>query len=114
MVVPVDALDAILRFPNPSVNYTLSVTLRLDIFYGASLPSPNSHRLPIQSVSSHGARSFSDMFATYNFIEYSRTSTYVVGWTVYNVTRGLSPDNCLGRQIRIKQIRKVIDKNSYP
>lgn len=155
-----DAVDAILQVPNPSVNYTLSISLRLDIFHNASLPSRNSNHLRRQHVSSHKARSFSDvcerelfhgnstsasisyvsqrncafasgadsgsvisldtpatirkkMFATYQWIKYPNTSTYVVGWTVYNVTRGLAPDKCLGPHNRIREIRKVIDENRY-
>ncbi|KAL3196644.1 hypothetical protein MRX96_015414 [Rhipicephalus microplus] len=53
------------------------------------------------------------MFATYQWIKYPNTSTYVVGWTVYNVTRGLAPDKCLGPHNRIREIRKVIDENRY-
>ncbi|KAL1485339.1 hypothetical protein MTO96_010194 [Rhipicephalus appendiculatus] len=36
------------------------------------------------------------MIETYRWINYSRTSTHVVGWTVYNVTRSLAPPECLG------------------
>ncbi|KAL1470511.1 hypothetical protein MTO96_040375 [Rhipicephalus appendiculatus] len=54
------------------------------------------------------------MIETYRWIKYSNTSTYVVGWTVYNVTCGLAPEECLGHQNRIREIRKIIDENKYP
>ncbi|KAL1414952.1 hypothetical protein MTO96_007089 [Rhipicephalus appendiculatus] len=51
------------------------------------------------------------MIETYRSMTYSRTATHVVGWTVYNVTAGLAPPECLGYHNRITEIRKVIDEN---
>ncbi|KAH7950714.1 hypothetical protein HPB52_000019 [Rhipicephalus sanguineus] len=53
------------------------------------------------------------MIETYRWLTYSRTSTHVVGWMVYNVTSGLAPPECLGHHNRIREIRKVIDENKY-
>ncbi|KAL1485340.1 hypothetical protein MTO96_010195, partial [Rhipicephalus appendiculatus] len=54
------ALKAILRIPNPSVNYTLTISLRLDVFYGASLPASGTNTLQRRHVLSHETRSFSE------------------------------------------------------
>ncbi|XP_075748071.1 uncharacterized protein LOC142813994 [Rhipicephalus microplus] len=51
------------------------------------------------------------MRETYHMIGYSKTDTYVVGWTVYNVTNCLAPTDCGGYHNRISEIRKIIDEN---
>lgn len=49
--------------------------------------------------------------ATYRHLGYGMTNTYVIGWSVYNVTHGLAPKQCNGTDNRISQVRKVLDEN---
>ncbi|XP_037273642.2 uncharacterized protein LOC119165634 [Rhipicephalus microplus] len=51
------------------------------------------------------------MVAVYRRLGWSLTAAYVIGWSVFNVTRGLAPQQCNGPDNRIKQIRKVLDNN---
>ncbi|XP_049513839.1 uncharacterized protein LOC125941007 [Dermacentor silvarum] len=49
--------------------------------------------------------------AAYRHLGYGKTSQYIIGWSVYNVTHGMAPQSCNGTNNRINQIRKVIDDN---
>ncbi|XP_054924964.1 uncharacterized protein [Dermacentor andersoni] len=51
------------------------------------------------------------MVAAYRHLGYAKTSQYVIGWSVYNVTHGMAPQSCNGTNNRIDEIRKVIDDN---
>ncbi|KAL1469459.1 hypothetical protein MTO96_025067 [Rhipicephalus appendiculatus] len=56
----------------------------------------------------HGTHS---MVAVYHRLGYVHTSLYVIGWSVFNVTQGLAPQQCNGTDNRINAIRKVLDDN---
>ncbi|KAL1468403.1 hypothetical protein MTO96_041503, partial [Rhipicephalus appendiculatus] len=56
----------------------------------------------------HGTHS---MVAVYHRLGYVRTRAHVIGWSVFNVTKGLAPQQCNGTDNRINEIRKVLDDN---
>ncbi|XP_037499035.2 uncharacterized protein LOC119372635 [Rhipicephalus sanguineus] len=51
------------------------------------------------------------MVAAYRHLGYSRTREYIIGWSVFNVSQGLAPQQCNGTDNRINQIREVLDDN---
>ncbi|XP_070396707.1 uncharacterized protein [Dermacentor albipictus] len=49
------------------------------------------------------------MRLAYETLDLLKATSHTVGWLVYNVTRGLAPELCGGRQHRLKKIREIID-----
>ncbi|KAL1425032.1 hypothetical protein MTO96_019540 [Rhipicephalus appendiculatus] len=139
------AVGLIANVTNPRVTFTLTISLRLDIFHNVSLATISSLYLRKLKSAGHNAVFFSTlceqllfgrdptgvsildvghancafasgpsqqnevitfetprsvrnkMVATYRRLDYAKTDTHVVGWTVYNVTLGLAPDTCNGK-----------------
>ncbi|XP_075728909.1 uncharacterized protein LOC119164994 [Rhipicephalus microplus] len=154
------AVGLIADIANPKVTFTLTISLRLDIFHDVSLAVLSDYSLPRVNSNGHDAVFFSTqcerqlfgrdptgssildvrdgscafawgpsqqsevitfetprtirtkMVATYHKLGYTRTKTYVVGWTVYNVTLGLAPASCNGSSNRLNAIRKIVDENN--
>ncbi|XP_075526389.1 uncharacterized protein LOC142558116 [Dermacentor variabilis] len=153
-----DAVDLIASVSAPKVNFTLTLSLRIDTFAHVRMsdigtgdiglvPSSNhstgyydkeckdffQHDSRGTSAvyfgggdcmfapkhgSHHSVVSFETpetvrhkMVAAYHRLGYAKTSQYVIGWSVYNVTHGMAPQSCNGTNNRINEIRKVIDDN---
>ncbi|XP_065280536.1 uncharacterized protein [Dermacentor albipictus] len=49
------------------------------------------------------------MTLAYETLDLLKATSHTVGWLVYNVTGGLTPELCGGSQHRLKKIREIID-----
>ncbi|XP_075526728.1 uncharacterized protein LOC142558481 [Dermacentor variabilis] len=148
-----DAVDLIGNVVDPKVTFTVTISLRLDIFRGVSLAALGSRRvLRASRAQGHRAVFFNTncqqqlfgrdptgssvldvrngscvfawgasqidevitfdtpktvrqkMVATYQRLGYGKTDKHVIGWTVYNVTLGMAPQQCNGTANRIEQV----------
>ncbi|KAH7975693.1 hypothetical protein HPB52_004581 [Rhipicephalus sanguineus] len=106
-----DVVDLIASVWAPKVNFTLTVSLRFDTFTHLRIADLGHGDVDLMLSYDHASGYYERMVAAYRHLGYSRTREYIIGWSVFNVSQGLAPQQCNGTDNRINQIREVLDDN---